>query len=305
MKANRFHAALLHPRYWLTWFGFAVLFLVIQLPYSFLLVIARGLSVLMLKVAHSRRKTAARNLELCFPDLSDTERLALLEENFFSTTMAIFESGMSWFWPASRLRNLYQIKGFEHIEAAEGQGVLLMGMHFTTLDISGAFYNLHSSCDAMYRTHKNPVYDYLQRRGRERHHPDSTMIDRKDVRGLIRALKRGRVVWYAPDQDYGPKQSVFVPFFGVPAATVTATSTFSRLGNAQVIPFVSTRLANGQGYQIEIHPPLKDFPVGDDELDARRVNAVIEACVEPHKEQYLWAHRRFKSRPPGEPSVYK
>jgi len=304
MEANRFRIALLHPRYWLTWFGFGLMWLLVQLPYSAIVPMARALSVVLLRVASSRRKIAARNLELCFPEKNQQELGALLKENFFSTTMALFESAMSWFWPRRRLEKLFVLEGFEHIEAAEGRGVLLMGMHFTTLDIAGAFYNIHASSDAMYRPHKNPVYDFLQRRGRERHNSSSTMIHRRDVRGLVRALKKGKVVWYAPDQDYGAKQSVFVPFFGVSAATVNATGTFSRLGNALVIPFVPTRLADGGGYKVAIHPPLENFPTGDDVVDARTVNATVEEHVQLHPEQYLWAHKRFKTRPPGEASLY-
>ena len=304
MKTNTFRLFLLHPQYWITWLGFGILRLILLLPYSVLLKLARGLSLILLRLASSRRRIAARNLELCFPEKSEAERETLLRENFFSTTMAIFESGMSWFWPRRRLEKIYKVEGFEHIDAAKGRGVLLMGMHFTTLDIAGAFYNIHSSCDAMYRAHKNPVYDYLQRRGRERHNSDSTMIDRKDVRGLIRTLKKGRVVWYAPDQDYGAKQSVFVPFFGVQAASVTATANFARLGNALVLPFIHLRAADGSGYKIKVFPPVKDFPSGDAEVDARTVNAIVEENVAQYPEQYLWAHKRFKTRPPGEPSVY-
>lgn len=306
MKHLRFDIAFLHPRYWLLWCGLAILWLVTQLPYRFLLQLGRALGALMLLVATSRRHIVTRNLELCFPQLSQAERQRLVRENFAAMGIAFFEMAMSWWWPKKRLSRLVQVQGLEHLQEAQAQaqGVILMAIHFTTLEIGAALLGQQHTIDGMYRAHKNPVFDYVQRRGRERHNADAQAIEREDVRGMLKVLRQGRAIWYAPDQDYGPKQSLFVPLFGVPAATVTATSKFAKLGRAQVMPMRQTRLPNGQGYLIQIEPPLQDFPSDSDEQDCLRINRWIEQTIAQHPEQYLWAHRRFKTRPEGEAKLY-
>ncbi len=252
MKHSGFDIAFLHPRYWLLWLGLALLWLLTQLPYVFLLALGRGLGRIMLYLAGSRRHIVRRNLELCFPHLSEPEREQLLRENFASMGIAFFEMAMSWWWPKKRLSKLLKVEGLEHLQAAQeqNQGVILMAIHFTTLEIGAALLGQRHTIDGMYRAHNNPVFDYVQRRGRERHNADSRAIEREDVRGMLKVLRQGRAIWYAPDQDYGPKQSLFVPLFGVPAATVTATSKFAKLGRAQVIPMTQTRLPHAQGYLI-------------------------------------------------------
>ena len=305
MNRPVFQAAFLHPRYWLLWLGLGLLWLLAQLPYPLLMRLGRGLGAVMYRCAGSRRKIAARTLELCFPELPASEREQLLRENFASTGMTFFEMAISWWWPAARLRKLGQIEGLEHIRQAEaeGQGVLLMAMHFTTLEMGGGLLGMQQDMYGMYRPHKNPLFDYVQRCGREQRLLG--VIERDDVRGMLKLLRAGGVIWYAPDQDYGAQRSIFVPLFGVPAATVTATSKFARLGKARVIPFTQERLADGSGYRLTVHPPLADFPGESEEADCLRVNQWIETAIRQHPEQYLWAHRRFKTRPPGEAKLYK
>lgn len=306
MKHSGFDIAFLHPRYWLLWFGLAILWLLTQLPYVILLRLGRGLGVLMRLGAASRRHIVSRNIELCFPQLSTAEREQLVRENFASMGIAFFEMAMSWWWPKKRLSRLLQVQGLEHLQAAQaqGQGIILMAIHFTTLEIGAALLGQRHTIDGMYRAHKNPVFDYVQRRGRERHNADAKAIEREDVRGMLKVLRQGRAIWYAPDQDYGPKQSLFVPLFGIPAATVTATSKFAKLGRAQVIPMTQTRLANGKGYLIKIEPPLQSFPGDSDEHNCLRINQWVERAISAQPEQYLWAHRRFKTRPEGEAKLY-
>jgi KDO2-lipid IV(A) lauroyltransferase len=300
-----FRATFLHPRYWPLWLGLGLLWLVAQLPYRVLLGLGRGLGALMYRLASSRRKIAARNLQLCFPQMPAAERKALLKENFASTGITFFEMAIAWWWPAERLRRLGSIEGLEHLRQAEaeGQGVILMALHFTTLEMGGGLLGMAQDMYGMYRPHKNPLFDYMQRRGREQRLLG--VIGRDDVRGMLKLLRAGGVVWYAPDQDYGAQRSVFVPLFGVPAATVTATSKFARMGRAQVIPFTQERLPNAQGYRLTIHPPLADFPGESEEADCLRVNQWIEQAITACPEQYLWAHRRFKTRPAGEAKLYK
>ncbi len=306
MDRPRFRAAFFHPRFWLLWSGLGVLWLVVQLPYKVQLRIGRFLGACMFRVAGERRRIAARNLELCFPEKNAAERERLLKENFASTGIAFFEMAMSWWWAKPRLAKLAHVEGLEHLQQAqrEGKGVILMAFHFTTLEIGAALLGQQHTIDGMYREHKNPLFDFIQRRGRERHNLDSLAVERDDVRGMLKLLRVGRAIWYAPDQDYGAKQSIFVPLFGIEAATVTATSKFAKLGKAQVVPFTQQRLADGSGYKLVIHPPLNDFPGESDEADCLRINQWVERAIRECPEQYLWAHRRFKTRPPGEPKLY-
>jgi len=306
MDRPRFRAAFFHPRFWLLWSGLGVLWLVVQLPYKVQLRIGRFLGVCMFQVAGERRRIAARNLELCFPEKNAAERERLLKENFASTGIAFFEMAMSWWWAKPRLAKLAHVEGLEHLQQAqrEGKGVILMAFHFTTLEIGAALLGQQHTIDGMYREHKNPLFDFIQRRGRERHNLDSLAVERDDVRGMLKLLRAGRAIWYAPDQDYGAKQSIFVPLFGIEAATVTATSKFAKLGKALVVPFTQQRLADGSGYKLVIHPPLNDFPGESDEADCLRINQWVERAIRECPEQYLWAHRRFKTRPPGEPKLY-
>ena len=305
MDRPAFRIYFLHPRFWPLWLGMGLLWLVVQLPYRWLLVLGRGLGGLMYHLAGSRRSIAARNLELCFPELSVGERQRLLRENFASTGMTFFEMAISWWWPVERLKRLGTVEGLEHLRQAEadGQGVILMALHFTTLEMGGALLCMQQDMYGMYRAHKNPLFDFIQRHGREQRLLGA--IERDDVRGMLKVLRAGGVVWYAPDQDYGAQRSLFVPLFGVQAATVTATSKFARLGRARVVPFTQTRLADGSGYKVTVHPALADFPGESEEADCLRINQWIEQAIRQQPEQYLWAHRRFKTRPAGEPKLYR
>jgi KDO2-lipid IV(A) lauroyltransferase len=307
MQRSAFTRSLLHPRFWPLWLGLGLLWLVAQLPYAWLLALGRLLGALMYRFAKERRHIIETNLQLCFPQMSALERQRLLHANFASMGIAFFEMAMSWWWYQPRLRRLAKVEGLQHLQqaAAEGQGVILMAVHFTTLEIGANLLGQLHTIDGMYRQHGNAVFDFVQRRGRERHNPDATAIEREDVRAMIKVLRAGRAIWYAPDQDYGRKQSIFLPLFGIQAATVTATSKFARLGRARVVPFTQERLADGSGYQLVIHPPLDNFPGESEEADCLRINQWVEEAISACPEQYLWAHRRFKTRPEGEPKLYK
>lgn len=222
MDRPRFRKAFLSPRFWPLWCGLGLLWLIVQLPYPALLWIGRALGALMYRVAGDRRRIAKRNLELCFPEKTAAERKRLLKENFASTGIAFFEMAMSWWWSRKRLANLAHIEGLEHLQQAqrEGKGVILMALHFTTLEIGAALLGQQHTIDGMYREHKNPLFDYIQRQGRERHNLDSLAVEREDVRGMLKLLRAGRAIWYAPDQDYGAKQSIFVPLFEIGRAHV-------------------------------------------------------------------------------------
>ncbi len=306
MSVPVFRPALLHPRYWPVWLGLGVLWLVVRLPYRVLLALGRLLGKGMLLGMPERRRIAEVNLQLCFPQWSEGRRRQVLRDNFESNGIGLFETAMAWWWPRDRLARLARVDGLEHLQqaAAAGQGVVLTSLHFTTLELGAALLGQQVTIDGMYREHRNPVFDLVQRRGRERHNADARAIERDDVRAMFKSLRAGRAIWYAPDQDYGRKASVFVPFFGVPAATVTATSSFARLGKARVVPFTQTRLPGAQGYQLTVHPPLQGFPSGDEAADAVRINQWAEQAILAQPEQYMWVHRRFKTRPDGEERPY-
>jgi KDO2-lipid IV(A) lauroyltransferase len=305
MSRPPFDRALLKPQYWPAWLGAGVWILIAQLPYKWQMWLARKLSPL-LYLNKKRIHYARVNLKRCFADKTPAEREALLKSNTESMMMAMFETGIGWFWCARRLRKLHTIEGLEHLHNAqrEGCGILLLTTHFSTLDIGSAFLGCHVEFDGLYRPHSNKVYDYLQRKGRETYCKTGVAIPRDNIRGMIAKLRQGRAVWYAPDRDMGAKHSVFVDFFGVPAATVTATSKIVKLGRARVVPFTQVRLDDGSGYKLVIHPPLEGFPSGDDAADTQRVSDFMERQIAQCPEQYFWAQPRFKTRPPGEPDFY-
>ncbi|MES2818024.1 MAG: lipid A biosynthesis lauroyl acyltransferase [Pseudomonadota bacterium] len=304
MDRPHFRRSFLHPRFWPLWLGLGLLWLIVQLPYRVLLRLGQGLGAVLYRLAGSRRRIAARNLELCLPALSAAARERLLRDNFASMGMTFFEMAIAWWWPPARLARLGTLEGLEHLRQAqdEGQGVILMALHFTTLEMGGGLLGMQHGMYGMYRAHKNPVFDYVQRRGREQRLVGT--VEREDVRAMVKVLRGGGAIWYAPDQDYGPKQSLFAPLFGIQAATVSATTAFARLGRAKVLPFIQVRLPEGAGYRLQVFPALNDFPGESEAADCLRINQWIEQAVRQCPEQYLWAHRRFKTRPPGEPKLY-
>ncbi len=299
----QFHNGLLHPRYWLTWLGLGIGWLVAQLPFGIQMQIGKFLGWLMKKTSARRRHIAQTNLTLCFPEKSERQRNDILDRNFESLGIAIMETCISWFQPISRLKHRIQIEGLEYLEkaSAENKGVILLGAHYTTLEIAGKLLDPFADFDALYRQHKNPVFDYVMYISRLRYCKD--VIERGNMRAMIRSLKKGNTIWYAPDQNYGAEHSVFVTFFNIPAATITATSRLATMTKSPVVPFSHQRI-NNREYLLRIHPPLQDFPSGDDIEDTQRINHWIEDQVRQMPEQYLWTHRRFKTRPEGEASLY-
>jgi len=278
--------------------------LIALLPYRVQMALGSLLGHVMYYLTPERRIYAMINLQLCFPEYSLSERKQLLKKHFSALGKGMIETSIAWWTPASRLQTLHSISGLEHLDAAleDGNGVIVLGAHFTTLEIGIRLLALHRNYDLMYRKHNNPLFDAIQRNGREGY-MDATH-ERKDVRGTLRSLKAGKAIWYAPDQDYGRQRSVFAPFFGVPAAMITATSRLAKLSNAKVVPFFQTRRDDGSGYDLHILPALKDFPTGDDVADATTINAVIEEEILKQPAQYLWVHRRFKTRPEGMQKPY-
>jgi KDO2-lipid IV(A) lauroyltransferase len=292
-----------HPRYWPTWLAVLLLWLLARAPRPLQRLAGAVLGELLHLCARSRRRIAATNLALCFPALDAAARAALLRRNFRATGAGIVEAAMGWWSDPARLLALTEVQGMGHLAAARarGRGVLLLGAHMTTLDLAGSALGLRVPLDAVYRRQKNPVWDYVIRRGRARRL--ERLVERADTRGVLASLRAGHVLWYLPDQDYGARRSVFAPFFGIRAATLTATARLARISGAAVVPVAHWREADGR-YVLRLGAALADYPGPDPVADAARINALVEAMVREHPEQYLWAHRRFKTRPPGEPGAY-
>lgn len=302
--ADSSRRSLIAPRHWPSWLGLGLLWLCHLLPYGLQLRLGRGLGGLFYRLAPRRRHIAAVNLQLCFPELSGEEREGLLRGHFASVGISLLESGLAWWGSERRLRALGQIEGLDNLLAplGEGRGVILAGGHFTCLEIVGRLVAQVAPLHVLYREHENPVVEHMLRNNRARIF--SGAIARDDIRGMMRALRRGEAVWYAPDQNFGHRHSVFAPFFGIPAATTTSTHRLSRSTGAAVVPIFFCRKPGG-GYRIDILPALADFPSEDAAADTARFNALLERYVRRAPEQYLWMHRRFKDRPAGEPNLYE
>ncbi len=297
--------ARLHPRYWPAWSSLIGLRLLALLPYGLLLGIGRLVGRVLYRASPDRREIARINLRLCFPQMGAAEQEALLRANFESLGIAVCETAMAFFWSDRRLAPLSHVEGLEHLEQAlaRGKGVILLTCHMTHLEVSGHLLALHEKISLMYREHKNPLMDQAIRESRAARAHDT--VERNDVRAMIRELRKGHAVWYAPDQNYGgTTQVVFVPFFGVPALTVTTTARLAQMTGAAVVPFFPIRLGDGSGYRIRLLPALADLPGADEAEDALRINQLVEQVVMEAPAQYLWVHRRFKTRPVGDERIY-
>ncbi len=304
--APPFRPRLLSPLHWPAWIGLGLLWLLSRIPYRALMTLGRGLGWLIARIPGARRRTAERNIERCFPDLAAAERAQLLEQNLLDVGLMLVEFALAWMGSHRAIARVpLTIEGIEHIEAAtaRGQGVLLTGAHFSHLELAGRLLVERGGVElaGMYREHGDAAFEWAIRRARQ--HYAATMFNKNEVRACVRYMKSGGRIWYAPDQDMRGKDSVFVPFFGISASTLTATHHLARLSGACVIPFFHRRLPGG-GYALRLEAPLTDFPGDDVTVDTARINAMIERMVREAPSQYLWIHRRFKSRPSGEPSIY-
>lgn len=289
----------LSPRYWPTWLGFGVTWLVVQLPFALQIRIGQLLGWLSYKLARERRRICRINIGLCFPERSREAQAQLVRDTFISNGIGVMEVALAWCRNPEDFRGRVTISGLENLQAAaaRGKGVLLVCAHFTTLEFCGSLLSLFHPMDVTYRPHRNALFETLMFRARQRLY--GAVIDRGDVRQALRSLQQGHTMWYAPDQDYGAKHSVFVNFFGVPAATITATTRFASFNDSAVIFFSHYRRANDSGYHLDFSAPLQDYPCGDELADASRINTVIEDAVRQHPEQYLWLHKRFKTQALG------
>lgn len=303
MHAPPFRWTLLAPPHWPTWLAIGVLRGLCLLPVPLLIRLGEALGLLASRLSPSRRRVALINFQLCFPDRSPAEHEHLVREHFKALGVGVFEAGLAWWASDARLRRHCRIEGREHLEAVrqQGRGMLLLTGHFTTLELGARLLCLAGQpFHAMYRPYNNAVADFCMHRWRE-NRSKLPALPRDELRPLVRALREGRAIWYAPDQTLDPRASVFAPFFGVPTLTLTATSKLAQIGRAAVVPYFPAR--EDGGWCIRIQPALTDFPGDDETADAARINAVLEQGMAPVLPQYFWTHRRFKRRPPGAPPL--
>jgi KDO2-lipid IV(A) lauroyltransferase len=307
VEKAEFSSHLYHPKYWLLWLGVAFMSITLALPVQWQMKLGAALGRLVMRLASGRTKTARRNLSLCFPDMPQAEQEALLKKNFEETGKALFDTINAWWWSDKKVQQHMTITGTEHVTntVENGQGVMLFAVHSLTLEMGARIFGQFKQAIGVYRPHNNPVMEYLQVKGRLR--SNKGLVPKRDLRQMVRSLRASEVVWYTADQDFGRSSAVFIPFYAVPdAATITGATTLAKLGKAKVLPFFIERNANDNGYRLEIMAPLDNFP-GDNEVeDAKRGNKIVEQLIDKNRSQYMWLHRRFKTRPDeNTPSLYR
>ena len=294
----------LHPRYWYAWPVLAFMLIMSWLPRRALWLLGSALGWLFYWFPSPSCRIAARNIELCFPEMSPDERRRLVQCHFRLCGFAVLCLGVAWWAPKWRVRRFVTLRGMQHLENAyaAGRNVILLAPHFIGLDIGGSRISFEKSFVSMYRKSRDPLLEYLFHR-RERF--GEVVVERSaSLKQLLRFIREGRPFYYLPDQDMGERASVFVPFFGTLAATVTTLSRIAQATNAVVIPCITRLLPRGRGIEMELYPAFENFPTDDPEADARFMNEQIEQWVRTMPEQYMWSYRRFKTRPNNEPSLY-
>ncbi len=294
---------LLAPKYWLTWLGLSVLRTLELLPYPAQRRVGSALGKLIRRLPLHYVRIARRNIQLCMPELSPQESAELLDRHCQSLGMALCETANTWWSSDRQVHALAEVQGLEHLHAAlaKGRGAIMIGGHFTTIEIATRVLGTVVPLNVVYRPTKNALLSHTMFTSFCRH---GKPIAHDDIRTMIRALKKNEAVWYAPDQSYRNKGAAMVNFFGIPAATTTATSRLARISGSAVLTYFPERLPGNAGYRVVIGPALENFPGVDSTQDAERFNRLLEAQIRRVPEQYLWMHRRFKGLTADYPDYY-
>lgn len=299
-----FSAKFLAPHYWGFWLGILLLLPLAYAPWVVQRLVGRNLGRLLWKTLKSRRQTTLTNLKLCYPNRSEEEYECMGLDVFENMGMGIFESMTAWYNPRHFLGKS-SIAGLEHLLEAQrrGKGVILLGLHSTLLDAGGMLCSQYFRVDVVYRPQNNPLLEWLIYRSRKPIY--GTQIGHDNIRSLIRSLKEKHIVWYSPDQDFGLKQGVMAPFFGIDAATVTAQRRLVKMTGAAILSVYFYRVDDKKPhYQVQITPVIENYPSDDEVFDATRSNQLMEQQINLAPTQYMWFHRRFKTRPKGYPPIY-
>lgn len=288
----------------LTRAALGLLWLLHLLPLVLLAPLGRGLGFLLYLLAGERRKVVLTNLRLCFPSQSENERRRIARAHFQAFGRSLVEHGILWWSSKERIQRLVRVEGIEHWQAVANRPVIWLAPHFIGLDMGGARIITEWQGVSVYSHQKDPVFDRILLHGRTRF-VTPVLFSRQDgIRSIVKAMRKGLPFYYLPDMDLGERDSIFVPFFGVPTATITGLSRIARLAGAVVVPVVTRQLPGAGGYVLTFYPAWRDFPSEDVGADTRRMNAFIEERVLEMPEQYYWVHKRFKTRPPGEAKFY-
>lgn len=296
--------SLYHPRHWLSWLMIGLWYLSSFLPYRVLYQLGRRIGWLLLALGKSRAAVGRRNLALCFPEASAEEREHLLKRNFEQMGITLMETGFAWWASDRRIDQIARVEGMEQLieRQQQGQGLILIAFHFLSIDLTARVIGRHGDFHALYKIQGNAVFEAVSKVIRERHHV--YIIPHKQVQVLLDRARAGKIAALLPDQDFGPRRSLFVPFFNIATATIPSVSDYARQTGLPVFPFTFLREADGRGLVIKVYEPFDHFPSGDDYADTLRMNQFYEQIIRRNPEQYLWVHRRFKTRPPGESSLY-
>jgi KDO2-lipid IV(A) lauroyltransferase len=286
-----------------TYFLVGLLWLLHWLPLPILRAIGGVLGRLLYAFGRERRKVALINLRLCFPDKTEAEREDLARRHFIAFSRAVLDRTLGWWASKERLERLIRIRGVEHLNDPDGKPIILLSPHFVGLDAGATRISMYVLGCSVYSNQKNPVFNKLLYDGRKRFNETVLFSRQEGMRGIIKAMKAGRQFYYLPDMDFGPKESIFVPFFGVQAATIPGVARLVRLTGAKVVACITRQVADG--YEVEVMPAWENFPGESVEADTEYVNRFIESQVLRMPEQYFWLHKRFKTRPPGEQRFYK
>ena len=288
----------------LTRLGLGLIWLLHFLPLRGLAALGSAFGRVLYALGRERRHVALTNLRLCHPQMPEAEREELAKAHFRAFGRSFLERGLLWWSSAGRIRRLVRIEGLEHLSQAGERPVILFVPHFVGLDMGWTRLTLELDMVSIYAQQKNFLFNAALYKGRTRFGNSLLLSRQEGVRQAIKAMKGGRPFYYLPDMDYGQRDTLFMPFFGVPAATITGLSRLARMADAAVIPVVTRMLPGGAGYVVELRAPWQDYPGESIEADTRRMNAYIEDCVAEMPEQYFWVHKRFKTRPPGEAGIY-
>jgi KDO2-lipid IV(A) lauroyltransferase len=281
-----------------------ILWLLHFLPLPMLAVLGNVLGLLIYPIAGERRRVGDINLSLCFPQMSKADRRRLLRRNFMAFGRSILERSILWWSSSERLQRLIRVEGLENFRSAEGKPLILLTAHFVALDVGGNWLSQHTNVVTVYSKQKDPYFDALFYKKRTRFGAQRLYSRQDGMRAVIRDIRNGFPFYYFTDQDLAVKDGVFVPFFGVPAATLTTVPRLAEMTNAKVVPCITRMLPYGQGYEIRFYPAWENYPSSDLTEDTRRMNEFIEQRVREMPEQYFWLHKRFKTRPEGEQKYY-
>jgi len=284
--------------------GLAAMRLLQILPLAPLARVGEAFGMLFYAFGFERRRVCLLNLERCLPQLGESERAALARRHFRAVGRSLLERAILWWSPRERITGMVRVAGLEHLRALAGRPVIVLAPHFVSLDVGFARLACEMDLAGIYANQKSAVMNRQLYSGRVRFGRQRLFSRQQGVRLALAALKEGIPFYYLPDQDYGPRDAIFVPFFGVPAATITGLSRLARLARASVVPCVTRMLPGGEGYELRCYPAWENYPSDDLVADTRRMNAFVEERVREIPEQYFWTHKRFKTRPAGEARWY-